>query len=79
MKTHRYPVFLVVVFLLFLFPVNAHEFWIQPAKYFANAGEVIGLNFIVGEHFKGERWGGGGRRDNKADLISTWGSLTFAK
>lgn len=62
MKTHRYPAFLIIVFLLFLVPVNAHEFWIQPAKYFANAGEVIGLNFFVGEHFKGERWGGGGRR-----------------
>lgn len=64
MKQLRYPILLFALFILFLFPVNAHEFWLQPAKYFGVPGGKIALNFLVGEHFKGDRWGGGGRRIN---------------
>jgi len=35
----------------------AHEFWIQPDRFFANAGDAVRLTVRVGEHFNGDRWG----------------------
>lgn len=55
--------------LILIFPINAHEFWLMPSKYFASPGEVINLNFFVGEHFTGEHWGGGGRRINSLNYF----------
>ncbi|MGF7214457.1 putative GH25 family protein [Spirosoma lacussanchae] len=35
--------------------VLAHEFWLQPSQYFAQAGNRISLKILVGEGFLGER------------------------
>ena len=35
----------------------AHEFWLMPAKFKAEIGELVALNFFVGEDFEGELWG----------------------
>ncbi|MCK6616305.1 MAG: DUF4198 domain-containing protein [Cyclobacteriaceae bacterium] len=34
----------------------AHEFWLQPDKFLFQKGEVLKLNFMVGEDFTGARW-----------------------
>lgn len=34
----------------------AHEFWMQPDKFRYQPGEVMRMNFMVGEQFLGERW-----------------------
>lgn len=45
---------------LFIFTVglicHAHEFWLQPDKFLYRKGEVLKLNFMVGEDFTAERW-----------------------
>src|SRR6478736_6506556 len=48
------PVLLFVFALTTL--VQAHEFWLQPMKYFYSAGEMALINFKVGENFMGEPW-----------------------
>jgi uncharacterized GH25 family protein len=35
---------------------NAHEFWLQPAKFRFALGETIRLDFMAGESFAGEFW-----------------------
>jgi uncharacterized GH25 family protein len=44
----------IIVLLTFL--ANAHEFWLQPAKFRFALGETIKLDFMVGESFTGEFW-----------------------
>lgn len=36
--------------------LQAHEFWLQPAKYFFEPGEKLLVRFMVGENFMGEPW-----------------------
>jgi uncharacterized GH25 family protein len=36
--------------------VHAHEFWLQPEKYFIKVGERLSARFMVGENFQGELW-----------------------
>lgn len=36
----------------------AHEFWLQPNKYFFNATETATIRFNIGEDFSGENWKG---------------------
>jgi uncharacterized GH25 family protein len=33
----------------------AHEFWLQPSHFFANSGEKINVQVLVGEGFLGEK------------------------
>jgi uncharacterized GH25 family protein len=35
---------------------SAHEFWIQPEKFYYNAGDRASLRFMVGENLLGEPW-----------------------
>ena len=35
---------------------QAHEFWMQPAKFQYTKGETMVVDFMVGENFKGEFW-----------------------
>ncbi|AUD06582.1 DUF4198 domain-containing protein [Spirosoma pollinicola] len=34
---------------------QAHEFWLQPDTFFAQPGQVVTIEVLVGEHFNGER------------------------
>jgi len=36
----------------------AHEFWLQPQKFFYSIREVARIRFLVGEGFTGENWEG---------------------
>jgi len=35
---------------------HAHEFWMQPLKFFLRPGERTSISFLVGENFIGEPW-----------------------
>jgi uncharacterized GH25 family protein len=50
----RVVALLVLAFISVL--SQAHEFWLQPQKFFFAVGEKAQINFKVGENFSGERW-----------------------
>lgn len=54
MKSMRTIAFLIIFTISLI--VQAHEFWLQPDKFLYQPGEVLKLNFMVGEDFTGERW-----------------------
>lgn len=35
--------------------VFAHEFWLQPSRFFARVGDTVSIQVLVGENFVGER------------------------
>jgi hypothetical protein len=49
---------LSIVFSIITFVCLAHEFWLQPNKYFFTNSETATIRFNVGEHFTGENWKG---------------------
>jgi len=48
---------------------QAHEFWLQPLKYFYAVGEKAMISFKVGENFMGEPWDLKHHRIEQLDLI----------
>jgi len=44
----------------------AHEFWLEPERFFYRRGESMKLKFVVGENFNGENWSG--NREKVASL-----------
>ncbi|MFD2934690.1 DUF4198 domain-containing protein [Spirosoma flavum] len=48
-----YPITLPLILIVLL--AQAHEFWLQPGVFFAEMGQVIPIEVLVGEHFNGER------------------------
>jgi hypothetical protein len=38
--------------------ISAHEFWLQPDKFFYQPGDEINIRFFVGENFEGENLSG---------------------
>src|SRR5687768_4762237 len=38
------------------FLAQAHEFWMQPLKFYYSIGEQLVVSFKVGENFLGENW-----------------------
>lgn len=45
----------VIFFVLCLGVAAGHEFWLEPNRFFANVGDKIRVQVLVGENFKGER------------------------
>lgn len=62
-----------ILFFLFLFPVFAHEFWLEPQQYIFSRGEEINIRFRVGEHFSGDNWKG--NREKVNDLRLYYGDV----
>jgi uncharacterized GH25 family protein len=52
--TKKLGVFAVVSAISFL--AAAHEFWLEPDRFYFKAGESVRVNFKVGENFIGEAW-----------------------
>jgi uncharacterized GH25 family protein len=50
--------FFILLAFLFVLPVVAHEFWLQPDKYIYKKNETANISFLVGENFEGENWSG---------------------
>lgn len=59
--------------------VQAHEFWLQPAKFKFSVGEVIKLDFMVGESFTGEFWDLKKHKAEKMELHRLGGVRDLAK
>lgn len=60
----------VVLFLLLIsILTQAHEFWLQPLKYFYAVGEKATISFKVGENFIGESWDLKRHRIERLELI----------
>jgi len=64
---------LICLFLMTL--AQAHEFWLQPAKFFLAPGERVDVRFMVGENFMGEPWDLTVHQIEKLDLYQTTGVL----
>jgi uncharacterized GH25 family protein len=47
-----------LILVLICSSINAHEFWLEPQKFFVKKGEVLMVKFKVGENFEGENWKG---------------------
>ena len=54
--------------LLFVLPLLAHEFWLQPQQYIFSRGEEINIRFKVGEGFAGDNWSGNQEKVNELKL-----------
>ncbi len=52
---------------------KAHEFWLQPATFFAQPGQVVPVEVLVGEHFQGERSEG---KKNRIVQYAHWSGAT---
>ena len=50
-------VFILFAFL-FILPVLAHEFWLQPNKFIYKKNETASIRFLAGENFEGDNWNG---------------------
>lgn len=50
----RLLIFLSLLIVSFL--ARAHEFWLEPDRFFFDAGENVRIHFKVGENFIGEHW-----------------------
>lgn len=48
-------IFVVVGLCLGVGAALAHEFWLQPSRFFATVGDTINVQVLVGENFLGER------------------------
>src|SRR5689334_2945566 len=46
----------VIIVVLCTLVAQAHEFWLQPQKFFFQVGEKATIGFRVGENFVGEPW-----------------------
>jgi uncharacterized GH25 family protein len=66
------------VLLALITLVQAHEFWLQPDKFFFKPGERLVVSFKVGENFMGEPWDLKKHRVEKLELhhLTGVGDLT---
>ncbi len=51
-------IYLLLAICCLSIAVLAHEFWLQPLKYFYTIREVANIRFRVGENFTGINWAG---------------------
>jgi len=63
----RKPLFVLMV-LLFVCPLLAHEFWLQPERFMYQPGDNINIRFWVGEDFDGLNWSGSREKVNSLQL-----------
>ena len=48
--------FILIFILLKSNSTNAHEFWMEPDKYFANQSDTIEISNRIGQNFIGDTW-----------------------
>src|SRR4030095_13540353 len=53
---------LIFSLLTFISSLSAHEFWLNPKKFFYTRTEKVGIRFLVGENVEGEMWQGNNER-----------------
>lgn len=58
----------ILIILLLVEPILAHEFWLQPEHFIYKPGQTINIRFRVGEDFDGSNWGGNHEKINSLQL-----------
>lgn len=76
-KVKKFSLSVVVILIGGL--VQAHEFWLQPAKYRYQIGEEMKVDFMVGESFTGEFWNLNRHKAEKVELHRTSGVKDLSK
>ena len=64
----NYKSLLFICCCLFVLPLLAHEFWLQPQQYLFSAGDEVNIRFKVGEGFAGDNWKGNDERVQELKL-----------
>lgn len=64
----NYKSLILILCCLFVVPLLAHEFWLQPQQYLFSAGDEINIRFHVGENFRGNNWKGSRQKVNELKL-----------
>lgn len=64
----NYKLRLFICSFLFLLPVFAHEFWLEPQQYLFSRADEISIRFRVGENFTGNNWTGNRQKINTLKL-----------
>lgn len=67
---------LLVVCLCISCLLTAHEFWLQPEKYFYTIREIADIKFRVGENFTGDNWNGNREKIKQLTHYLPTGSTT---
>ena len=65
----NYKLRLFICSFLFLLPVFAHEFWLEPQQYLFSRADEINIRFRVGENFTGNNWTGNRQKINTLKLF----------
>ena len=52
----RKKIISTLILLAWITLAEAHEFWLQPEKFFFKPGEKLHVRFMMGENFMGEPW-----------------------
>src|SRR6188508_2754943 len=52
----------ILLLLIFISSLSAHEFWLDPDKFIYKRAEKVNIRFLVGENFDGEIWKGNNER-----------------
>lgn len=55
---NRFTPFFILCFLFIVIISIAHEFWLQPNKFYLSKNNLLSIRFLVGENFTGEDWKG---------------------
>lgn len=71
--------FLIFSLLVLVAAVQAHEFWLQPQKFRFNVGEILEINFKVGENFEGDYWDLTRHKVERLDVYTTKGKTDISK
>jgi uncharacterized GH25 family protein len=69
---------LTIFLLTFLTLATAHEFWLQPIKFFFEPGENLVVSFKSGENFIGQSWDFKTQRIEKLELYQESKSLNLS-
>ncbi len=59
---------LFICSFLFILPVLAHEFWLEPQQYIFSRTDEINIRFKVGEAFTGDNWTGNNEKVKELKL-----------
>ncbi|MFN5171136.1 MAG: DUF4198 domain-containing protein [Cyclobacteriaceae bacterium] len=59
--------------------LQSHEFWLEPKKFRFAVGEVMNIDFRVGENFQGELWDMKRHKAEKVTLFGATGPIDLTK
>lgn len=69
----------LLALVLLVFVCQSHEFWLEPKKFRFAVGDVMNVNFRVGENFRGELWDMKRHKAENVTLYTTVGPSDLTK